>query len=541
MKRLLCYAHFDVSGQVKPFVKHSLHAMQSSCGTTIFVSNSPVTEDDRAELFSICSQVLINPNTGYDFYMWKLALEKVDVSLYDEVILMNSSIYGPISDMGQVFAQMERLECDFWGITECFQNQPHIQSYFLVFRRRVTESQAFRNFWEGVLPYVNKLQVIHSYEVGLTQWLLESGFKPGVLCGFERLINCSKTSGKRLRKKDNTSVKHAQELLAIGNPFLKRDAVRNRKVDMKQVLPYLRQHSYPTELINEQTQKEEKPCPLCGASSTIYRKSVKDYIWLHNINRYDYYRCNSAACRIVWIDSGTMNRPPLAAYPKLPPRLHPAKLQIPDLMKKCEPGKILILGCDNESDRSQLSELGHQASKHYTISFGTYEKSGLNILTTDVSKGEELFDIILVNTVFEMSAEPMKELAEYNRLLKPGGTLYLQTPNIKSAFSLLFKNYWSGLNAPRNKFLYNRKALKNLLSKNGFIDVKVSTNIARAHEYAWHSFNIFRNKWDSSRINVPFSGVLVSVLKIFMLVLDSVSGCGGDDIIGVGRKPIISR
>lgn len=538
MKRLLCYAHFDGKGEVKPFVKHALNAMQSYCATTIFVSNSPVLENDKVELLTICSQVLTNNNTGYDFYMWKFALEKADLSLYDEVILMNSSVYGPVSDMGSVFAEMEGLECDFWGITECFQMQPHIQSYFLVFRRRVIESYVFRNFWDGVLPYVNKLQVIQSYEVGLTQWLLESGFKPGVFCAFEKLGSYCQTTGKRLRRKDNTSVKHALELLNIGNPFLKRDAVRNRKVDMEKVMPYLRQHAYPTGLINEQTLQVEKHCPLCGAAGTIYRKGVKDFIWLHNIERYDYYRCKSSACGVVWLDGEILNHLPLVAYPQRQPELQPTKLQFPAAMKKCEPGNILILGCDNDDSWCRFDKSGQEAPGHATVSFGVHDESGVKIFSPGASTGEALYDRILITQGFEMSADPLKRLAEYNRLLKPGGSLYLQTPNIKSFLSFLFNIYWYGLNAPRAKLLYNRKALKNLLSTSGFIDVKVTTNIARTNKYAWHSFNIIRNKWTSSSFAALSNLWFLNILKWSLGIVDFISGSGGEDLIGIARKPI---
>jgi hypothetical protein len=537
MKRLLCYAHFDVSGQVKPFVKHSLRAMQPYSTTTFFISNSPVAENDIAELLSVCSQVLFNNNAGYDFFMWKLALQKSDLSLYDEVILMNSSVYGPVSDIGTVFTDMESLECDFWGITECFQMQPHIQSYFLVFRRRVLESQAFGHFWDGVLPYVNKSQVIQSYEVGLTQWLQESGFKPGVLCSFEKLGNYCQTTGKRLRKKDNTSVKHALELLAIDSPFLKREAVRNRIADMEKVLPYLRQQAYPTDLINEMTQQEEKHCPLCDAVSKIYRKDVKDYIWLHNIERYDYYRCNSSSCGVVWLDGGGMKHPPVVVYPQFPSAVHQAKMKVPASLKKKASGKMLILGCDNENSLSWFGESGQQATNQSAISFGNQDESGKIILVPEFSNGADLFDSILVTSGFEMSADPLKELAECIRLLKPGGSMYLQTPNMNSPLSSLFGIYWYGLNAPRSKYLFNRKSLKDILSRSGYIDVKVTTDIARTNEYLWHSFNISRNKWTSSSYAYPSKRGVMAILEWCAWIINFLFGGFGEDLIGIARKP----
>lgn len=537
MKRLLCYAHFDGNGQVKPFVKHALNAMQPYCSKTIFVSNSNFAEDDRVELLSVCSDVLVNNNTGYDFYMWKLALEKVDLSLYDEVVLMNSSIYGPVSDIGAVFADMAELGCDFWGITECFQLQPHIQSYFLVFRRRVIASQAFRNFWDGVLPYVNKSQVILSYEVGLTQWLWESEFKSGVFCSFEELGNYCQATGKRLRRKDNTSVKHALELLNIGNPFLKRDAVRNQKVDMSQALLYLQKHSYSAELINEQMRQEEKCCLLCGTAGTRYRRGVKDFMWLNNVEQYNYYRCKSSTCEAVWLDGYATNHQPLIVYPRHQLAIHPVKTTFLAELRKYVSGNILIMGSNKDilMDPHNEPEL---VSSFDSISFGTHDEFSLKIMPPDVGTGEGLYDSILVANGFEMSADPLKKLAEYFRLLKPGGLLYLQTLNVKSPLSFLFHRYWYGLNAPRNKIIFNRKALKNALSRSGFIDVKITTGTARTHEYAWHSFNIIRNKWTSSHFVASSNWSFMHILQRCVRIVNFISGGCGEELKGIARKPI---
>jgi len=537
MKRLLCYAHFDGEGQVKPFVKHTLNAMQTHCTTTIFASNSPVLEGDRVELLTVCSDVLINSNTGFDFYMWKLAMEKADLSSYDEVVLMNSSIYGPVSDIGIVFSAMENLACDFWGITECFLIQPHIQSYFLVFRRQVFESQAFQNFWNGVLPFVNKFQVIQSYEVGLTQWLLESGFRPGVYCSFEKLDRYCQASGKKLRKDDNTTLQYALELLNCGNPFLKRDAVRNRRVNMEQVIPYLRHCSYPIALINEQVLSPEIHCPLCGSVGTIYRKGIKDFIWMHNIQRYDYYRCKSSDCGVVWLGSNAIRRFPIVASPEQQTTLPPAKVAFPPELTQADSANILVIGCDNDITWHRAYSAGQEVSLHTRRIFEAHIESSADTLSPGIHSGEKRYDSILITSGLEMSAAPLTNLAEYFILLKPGGLLYLQTSNIQSPLSLLFQRSWYGLNAPRNKIFFNRKALVKALSGCGFIDIKVSTNIARTAEYAWHSINIVRNKWTSSRFAVPPDRGYLNILQWCARIVNFISGgkCG-ETLIGIARK-----
>ena len=56
-------------------------------------------------------------------------------------------------------------------MTDSFEIRWHVQSYFLVIKRRALQSLAFSQFFNAVLPYRDKDQVIRSYELGLTRFL----------------------------------------------------------------------------------------------------------------------------------------------------------------------------------------------------------------------------------------------------------------------------------------------------------------------------------------------------------------------------------
>lgn len=502
MKRLLCYAHFDANGEVRPFVLHALQAMSGLCTDAVFISNSPITTGDRKNLSSFCSKILVNNNTGYDFYMWKMGMEAANLSEYDEVILMNSSVYGPLFDMEEVFSRMNRLDCDFWGITECFQMQPHIQSYFLVFRKNVISSPVFLNFWGGILPYLNKLQVIQSYEVGLTQWLVESGFKAGVLCPLEQLGRHCRETGKRLRKKDNSSVKHASELLHIGIPFLKRDAVRNRKVDMEAVTPFLQRYGYPEHLINEHSQQKTLKCPLCSSPGKLAYKGVRDFLNLHDNERYDYCRCSSSACGVLWRNGDNGIAPPVVVAPASNVQHDLDSAILPAALKKLPPGAILEIGGDRGERLLKLRELGWDVTGHAEDAATATLLNNLNIRVmpqsvSDASAEFGLFDCILVTHGLEQTVNPLAFLAGCHRMLNQGGKLFLRTPNANSLLLRIFKTYWFGFNAPRNRVIHSNKSLKMALVTTGFDEVKLSSSALIASEYAHRSIEILFNKWTS--------------------------------------------
>ena len=72
---------------------------------------------------------------------------------------------------------MDAKSADFWGLTSGFLRRWHLQSYFMVFRKNVFTSEAFRHFWSQIRHLDNKLDIIETYEVELTQLLCSQGFK----------------------------------------------------------------------------------------------------------------------------------------------------------------------------------------------------------------------------------------------------------------------------------------------------------------------------------------------------------------------------
>jgi hypothetical protein len=486
MKRLVCYAHFDGNGQVRPFVLHALKLMVPLCLDLVFVSNSPLTDHDLALLSKSCSNIIVNNNTGYDFYMWKLGLESVDLSIYDEVMLMNSSVFGPLFDMDSVFVQMSQLPCDFWGITECFQMQPHLQTYFLVFNKKIIVSDAFKIFWCGILPYTNKMQVIQSYEVGLTQWLVESGFKPGVLCPFDSIGRLCTAAGKRLRRKDNTSVKFALELLEAGSPFLKRDAVRNRKVAIDMVMPLLQKMGYPTALIDEKYCTIDQSCPVCGAVGRLWRRGVRNFISLHDTERYDYLRCTSKACGIVWLkDSGQTARS--IVVPEIP-KDEKALGTVYAVRENSQAQSDMLL--ITNTDIIRYGDICVSNSKVFLAK--VTDDGGIEVLCPSSPSGE--YDAVIIKSCLEQVHDPGRLLKNAYCYLKPGGTLYVETLNSDSVVGGIFQGYWSCLHAPYARYLFSYSVLHSLLVSSGYESIEVVSQFSHVWQSVFASFEAIRNK-----------------------------------------------
>lgn len=177
--RLVIFSHYDVDDQVDAYVLHYLRELRSLPCDIVFVSTSTLSEIEKAKLDGLCIRVICRENNGYDFVSYRVGLLQsgVDLRSYDEVIICNDSVYGPLSPLSALFEAMGRKECDFWGIAESNSIERHLQSFFIVFKSPVIVSGKLESFFQSVECVESKLEVILRYEIGLSRSLIEQGFR----------------------------------------------------------------------------------------------------------------------------------------------------------------------------------------------------------------------------------------------------------------------------------------------------------------------------------------------------------------------------
>lgn len=124
------------------------------------------------------------------------------------------------------------------------------------------------------------------------------------------------------------------------------------------------------------------------------------------------------------------------------------------------------------------------------------------------------FDVITLNHVIEHVPDPRRTLECALILLKPGGRLFLETPNVDSYGHRHFGRSWRGLEPPRHLVLMNWPAILGLLSEIGFVRIKHHASsdvypalsaISRAIETQQDLRKIkprLRDYWTSRRIGV---------------------------------------
>ncbi|MDA3875628.1 MAG: class I SAM-dependent methyltransferase, partial [Halothiobacillus sp.] len=153
------------------------------------------------------------------------------------------------------------------------------------------------------------------------------------------------------------------------------------------------------------------------------------------------------------------------------------------LPKPAQGQRLLDIGCGNGDFLVSAQEAGWQVLglEPDPKAAATTRQRGLDVTvgTVDILAGESSsFDAITLSHVIEHVHEPVQLLQAVHRLLKPGGVVYIDTPNIQSHGAQLFWKNWRGLETPRHLALFNPASLTGLLSASGFDDIKMERRTA---------------------------------------------------------------
>jgi 2-polyprenyl-3-methyl-5-hydroxy-6-metoxy-1,4-benzoquinol methylase len=143
-----------------------------------------------------------------------------------------------------------------------------------------------------------------------------------------------------------------------------------------------------------------------------------------------------------------------------------------------EGGRLLDLGCGNGSFLLRARSAGWQTLGVDLDSkaINAAEKLGLDARLGGVETLDpdtEQFDVITMSHVIEHVHDPVEVLTACAALLRRGGLLWLETPNICSAGHSEFGRHWRGLEPPRHLVIFSPEAMTQALEAAGFSDIRV--------------------------------------------------------------------
>lgn len=128
-------------------------------------------------------------------------------------------------------------------------------------------------------------------------------------------------------------------------------------------------------------------------------------------------------------------------------------------------------------------DLSKPATGKKSMAIGEHKRScpvyRINIEDTAIPVEDDTFDYVLCTEVLEhMEKDPMFMMAEINRVLKPGGTLILTTPNVVSASGItamlegkepyFYMHYRRAGTLDRHNYEYSLASVSEVLRASGF-------------------------------------------------------------------------
>jgi hypothetical protein len=211
VRRICLFAAYDRDGLVDDYVVAYLRELARH-GDVYYLADGVLEPGELDKLDGIVNGAWSIPHGAYDFGSYSiLARDLVGwdaIATYDELVLANDSCFL-LRPLDATFEEMDSRACDWWGLqaTSMEFNEDdirdptavmslaeakatmvgprrwsdvlylHLSSYFLAFRRPVIDDPGFRRRLDTVAPQAEKMSVVHKYEVGISRYLMDSGFE----------------------------------------------------------------------------------------------------------------------------------------------------------------------------------------------------------------------------------------------------------------------------------------------------------------------------------------------------------------------------
>lgn len=187
------YVFYDKDGIVDEYNDYFLRDLKKNLTKLLVICNGDVQPEGLKRLEEIADEVLVRENKGFDITSYKIGIEYYgyeELKKYDEVMVLNSTTYGPFYPFSEMFETMDGRDVDFWGITK-FHQVPfdpfgtikygyipeHIQSYFMVFRKSFTETEDFKNYWKNLPEIHSYEEAVGYHETVFTKDFADKGYK----------------------------------------------------------------------------------------------------------------------------------------------------------------------------------------------------------------------------------------------------------------------------------------------------------------------------------------------------------------------------
>ena len=227
------------------------------------------------------------------------------------------------------------------------------------------------------------------------------------------------------------------------------------------------------------------PCRICGRTHEEFFCESTDYI---TGEIFRVVRCTG--CGLIYVNP----QPPADEIVRYYPQTHqssaPAAYERSDARPRIKlvsslfggtPGRILDMGCGKGLLLAGLQKTGWEVfgTELSEVSAQIAGSAGITVYNLPVEEcpfEPESFDVVTLYHSLEHMINPQKTLTAVHRLLRPGGFLVVEVPNIGSWYAGTFGIEWFHFDVPRHLYHFNQQTLRRMLEACGFLVVRESTH-----------------------------------------------------------------
>ena len=266
-EKVLVYVIFESEPRLQQYKTIFLEKLAALADKTLIVVNGGLAEEDL-ETLEQYGQVLVRDNSGYDTAAFRegiLSLGKETLQHCSQLMLVNDTNIGPMSDLAAVFQTMAGRNLDFWGISYGETQEDitgfnrygyipnHLQSYFLVIEPLLLQSEEFYDYWHVLTDTDSRDEAIGKHETTFTKYFADLGYR------YDALVH---------ENRDSAMYIHPLRMLKAGSPLIKYTSLKNyddqqflwqgleRESEVPDLLDFVREKTdYPVEILENIVQK----------------------------------------------------------------------------------------------------------------------------------------------------------------------------------------------------------------------------------------------------------------------------------------------
>jgi SAM-dependent methyltransferase len=231
-------------------------------------------------------------------------------------------------------------------------------------------------------------------------------------------------------------------------------------------------------------------CPVCGSAGTAPAFAAEDLALRSVPGRFGYRRCG--ACGSVYAAPQPDERTLAAAYPSayenyqtLPAVVErlASPLTLPEARRFIRHadagGRLIELGAGNGRFLERLRRCGwwgpiEGVEFDQAAAAATSARTGFPVRCADLNEEilpEQAYEAIVMRHVIEHLRRPAAILEMVFAALRPGGLLFIGTPDARALSAKVFGRHWWGYEVPRHLVVFSDPALRSTVARAGFESV----------------------------------------------------------------------